>query len=218
MVKAKKNKVTTAKAPKAEKKQRTKRERAKPEAKVVPDVQLRLTKQNKRSIIRRNKTAWIYFCTAKRPEVVEATPGQTFGETCKKLAHMWHNLSQADRQSYIQLAEDDRKRYVHSSQTLSDTQKKFLKRYRRAKREQRKSYPKTALSPYMYFVIDRRLSLVKSQPLNTKFEDIGRLLGERWTNLPEYDRQQYIIKSNDDKLRYQQEMFAYNQSQLASQA
>ena len=64
----------------------------------------------------------------------------------------------------------------------------------------------------MFFVIDQRNNLVKANGPDTKFEDIGRMLGESWKSLPDVDRRQYISKSNEDKVRYQQEMAAYNQT------
>lgn len=197
----------------------TKKPKKAVKTKLVADkLAMRLTKQNKRNIIRRNKTAWIYFCTEKRPDVVNALPGKSFGEICKHLASMWHELPAEDRKRYVLLAEEDKKRYMNSSNDLTDIQKKFLKRYKRAKREQRKSHPKTALSPYMYYVIDKRNEVVGTLPGNTKFEDIGRLLGENWKNLEEKDRLPYMHKSNQDKIRYQREIEHYRQSRSKPQA
>jgi hypothetical protein len=181
----------------------------KPRAKTASTV-MKLTKQNRRSIIRRNQTAWIFFCKDRRPSVVAEFPDKNFGQICKQLAEIWHAMPAADRVHYITLASKDKLRYKNSSDELTDAQRQFLKRYRRLKREQRKPLPKPALSPYMYFVIDKRTELVASQAPDITFEDIGRLLGERWKALSPEQREIYMQQSQTDKIRYKAELTRYN--------
>jgi hypothetical protein len=38
------------------------------------------------------KSAYIYFCDSKRPELKKTSPDLTFGEVGKKLGEMWKEL------------------------------------------------------------------------------------------------------------------------------
>ena len=199
-------KVKVTKGPNA---RRTKGKKLKAKLNNPPKKVIKLTKQNKRAIIKRNKTAWIYFCNVVRPKIVSDEPDLPFGDICKRLAVIWRTLTPEARSTYNKMAEADKERYIRNTKELTDIQRKFLKRYKKLKREKRKAFPKLALSPYMFFVIDKRSEIVQSNPQGTRFEDIGRLLGDKWHSLDTQSRMPYVNKSETDKKRYQSELSSY---------
>lgn len=169
----------------------------------------RLTKTHRRSIIRRNKTAWIYFCNRNRQRITQEEPSLKFGSICRRLAKEWHSLPQTEKQEYHILAKEDKVRYEQSFSTLTDQQKNFLKRYKKAKRIARKQHPKLSLSPYMFFVVKKRASVLATAPKGIPFVDIGRLLGRTWREMAPEEKDVYIKLSQDDRVRYHTEMETY---------
>lgn len=57
-------------------------------------------------------SAFMFFCTEKRPEVVKNYPGLKFGEVGKKLGEMWRNLRDDSKEPYKQKSIKDKERYM----------------------------------------------------------------------------------------------------------
>ena len=163
----------------------------------------------------RPHSAWIYFCQDRRADIVSENPALGFGDICKALASIWAGMSEEQKSVYKERAAQDMKRYEKFRANFSDTQKKYLRRYRKYRKERRKNHPKTALSPYMCFVKAKRAEIVANQDTDTpltSFEDIGRLLGKTWKDLSVADRQPYLELAKQDRSRYSQELMIYKKS------
>jgi len=163
----------------------------------------------------RPHSAWIYFCQDRRAEIVRDNPGLGFGEICKALALIWAAISEADKAVYKERAAQDTKRYEIFRSNFSDTQKKYLRRYRKYRKERRKNHPKTALSPYMCFVKAKRAEIVRTQQEinpSTSFEDIGRLLGKTWKKLSDREKRPFMRLASQDRERYTRELTTYKAS------
>jgi len=163
----------------------------------------------------RPHSAWIYFCQDRRAEIVRNNPGLGFGEICKALASIWAGMTETDKAVYKERALEDTKRYQLFRSNFSDTQKKYLRRYRKYRKERRKNHPKTALSPYMCFVKAKRSEIVQNQNQinpSTSFEDIGRLLGKTWKELSDVEKQPYFQLASQDRERYMHELSTYKES------
>lgn len=163
---------------------------------------------SRRNILRGTKTAWIFFCNSNRKRILNKNPDMSFGDVCKELAPQWKALSDEEKRPYIDLHEKDKKRFIEESANLTDEQKRYLKQHKKQKRELKKQYPKPGLSPYMFFVIDKRQEVVAQSP-GASFQLIGKLLGTKWNNMSSDDKRPYVEKSQKDKLRYVKE-FEYH--------
>ena len=61
--------------------------------------------------VKRAKSAYFFFCDDKRKEVQLANPGKGMGEISKALGALWKELSEEDRQKYMDQHEEDVQRY-----------------------------------------------------------------------------------------------------------
>jgi len=80
-------------------------------------------------------------------------------------------------------------------------------RKKRAKKDP--NAPKRGLSAYMFFAQENRDSVRNENP-DITFGQIGKILGERWKNMNDKDKQQYEAKATKDKERYEAEKRAYH--------
>ncbi|KAI0030846.1 high mobility group box domain-containing protein, partial [Vararia minispora EC-137] len=72
-----------------------------------------------------------------------------------------------------------------------------------------KNAPKRALSAYMFFSQEWR-ERVKTENPDASFGEVGKLLGQRWKELPEDDKKPFVDRAAKDKLRHEQEKEAYD--------
>lgn len=168
----------------------------------------RRRKLSRRNILRGTKTAWIFYCNKNRSKVLAANPQLSFGDVCKELAPQWKAMSAEEKQPYIDLHLQDKKRFLEQSANLTDEQKKALKQDKKQKREVKKNKPKPGLSPYMFFVINKRQEVVKEAP-EANFQYIGKILGTKWNEMTEEEKAPFTEMSKKDKLRYREELSKY---------
>ena len=78
------------------------------------------------------------------------------------------------------------------------------------KKEKKESNaPKRALSPYLFYTMDRRPDLKKEKPeLNNK--QIISEMSQEWNKMKEQDKKKYIQKALEDKKRYEKEKALYD--------
>ncbi|KAK3059804.1 Non-histone chromosomal protein 6 [Coniosporium uncinatum] len=68
--------------------------------------------------------------------------------------------------------------------------------------------PKRGLSAYMFFANDQRDKVREDNP-GIKFGEVGKMLGEKWKELSDKDKEPYEAKAKADKQRYEDEKAAY---------
>lgn len=162
---------------------------------------------SRRSVLKGAKTAWIYFCKERRQDILKKTPNMSFGDICKVLAPEWRSMNETEKKPYVDLHILDKKRYLEECSNLTEDQKKILRQHKRSKREEKRKKPKPALSPYMFFVINERKTLVTNNPTD-KFQTIGKKLGILWNSMSSKRKKKYEEMSANDKIRFQQETAA----------
>ncbi|KAG2751645.1 hypothetical protein P692DRAFT_20726984, partial [Suillus brevipes Sb2] len=74
----------------------------------------------------------------------------------------------------------------------------------KAKATKAKGAPKRALSAYMFFSQDWR-ERIKTENPDAGFGEVGKLLGAKWKELDEEDKQPYIELAAKDKTRAEEE-------------
>jgi hypothetical protein len=166
----------------------------------------------RRSIIRGPKTGWIFFCTETRKKIKEENASVTFGEGTKLLSAKWKSMTQKEKEPYTTLYLNDKRRYEHELKNLSDGDRKILQQHRKRKRELRKERPSQATGAYMAFVSDVRNAIVAENP-SASFEEIGKLMGERWKSMTAEDKKPYHEIHRIDKIRYLREMEQFKKKQ-----
>lgn len=73
--------------------------------------------------------------------------------------------------------------------------------------------PKKPSSAYIFFSKDERINIKAKNP-NMSFGNIAKLIGERWKNIPDKDKNKFIKMADDDKKRYNREIEKYSKDNL----
>jgi len=142
------------------------------------------------------QSAFLFFSTDKRKEVIAAHPGISFQDIAKTLGEMWKNFTDADKKTYEQSAQRDRLRYKEQmehykppvQQDSSDDDKKTKKRKRKRRDP---NEPKGAPSAYILYANSIRDSIKKENP-QAQFTDTGRIIGVKWKALSENEKKPFI--------------------------
>jgi len=56
-------------------------------------------------------TAYMFFCNTKRSDVMGENPGMSIGDVSKILGKMWKELSDEDKQPYVEMNTKDKERH-----------------------------------------------------------------------------------------------------------
>ena len=143
---------------------------------------------------KRPKSSYLLFSADKRPEV--AAKFSKLGEIAKELGRLWSELSEEDKQPYIEQAEIGKAAYVVEKAAWKE-QTKELRKSRGKKASP--SGPKRPRSAYIFFGNAERAKVSK------KFDTLGEVskeLGRLWSNIDSSDKAQYEVMAAEDKLRY----------------
>ena len=166
---------------------------------------------------KKNKTAYIYFCSDKRADAkselgddVKAT------EVTAHLGKMWNELKEDDDRSdelekYTKLAADDKSRYEEEIKNyVSVFGDQAVVSKKGSKKSKDLNAPKRNKTAYIYFCSDKRPDAKSELGDDAKATEVTALLGKMWKELKEdNDRsdemEKYIKMAADDKARYENE-------------
>ncbi|KAH7314772.1 hypothetical protein KP509_21G019400 [Ceratopteris richardii] len=79
---------------------------------------------------------------------------------------------------------------------------------KKKRRKKDPNAPKRAISSYMYFAQSEREVLKKTNP-GLSFQEVGKVIGERWKKLSDAEKERYEESARQDKARYNKEMTEY---------
>ena len=92
----------------------------------------------------------------------------------------------------------------------------------RKRKKRTKIWPKRPLSAYNYFFQQERARLVtlgeNGESEAPSFEDMGRIIGQKWRQLPEADRSKYHNLAQKDAERYQTELQSFDKARKRKRA
>ncbi len=146
---------------------------------------------------KRPKSSYLFFSAEKRPEI--SANFSTLGEVAKELGRLWNELSDEDKQPYVEQAEAAKAVYeVEKAKWQEET-----KQLRKSKKKAAPSGPKRPRSAYIFFCNTERAEVSK------KFDTLGEVskeLGRLWNNLDNEAKAPHESMAAEDKLRYTREM------------
>jgi hypothetical protein len=171
----------------------------------------RLPSQKK--ILKKPISPWIAFMNAQI-EVMgkeDARTGQPmkFVQKSSMMSSLWRKMSAEEKAKYVEISKLDQARYAQQLENLSPEQKKQLKEIRKRKKEKKAGEPVKAKSAFMCFHAASRGKIVADNP-GIKFADVGKKMGELWTNMSAEEQKPYHEAHAKDKARYLAEMEAFN--------
>jgi hypothetical protein len=166
---------------------------------------------------KRNKTAYIYFCSDKRAEAKSELGDEAKAtEVTALLGKMWKELKEDDDRSdelekYNKLAADDKARYENENKDyVSVFGENQTKTSSKKKSDKDPNATKRGKTAYIYFCSDKRAEAKSELGDDAKATEVTALLGKMWKDLKEdedrsVELEKYTKMAADDKARYENE-------------
>jgi len=87
-----------------------------------PDCKaIQANKVQKKNKVKEPRTAYIFFCIEKRPEVTAKYPGESSRFITNQLASLWKDLTEENQEKYKKMQEDDKARYLREKSEQKET-------------------------------------------------------------------------------------------------
>lgn len=156
---------------------------------------------------KRAATPFINFTQWYREELKKnGRPVPKIAEFGKECAAKWAQMTEEDKKPFLDASSRDRERY-----------KREMQIYKPARDESKPKRPGTA---FMLFMVDFRKEMAGKEP-EGGVAALAKLGGERWRNMTEEDKRQYVESQNRERVRYEGSMEEYRrkgQQAIAAQA
>jgi hypothetical protein len=169
--------------------------------------------KKKKSSIKKNASAYNFFCKALRTLLKEANPDISNEQIKQELSNKWKLIKDDEEQlaPYKQQAEEDKKRYDEERANMSDSEVEDEKAEKKKNKKLKdNNKPKKNCSAYICFCNEERNRVKEENPDMTTLE-IGAELGVRWAVVKKDKTRmaKYIKQADEDKKRYDAEMKNY---------
>ncbi|XP_040218015.1 transcription factor A, mitochondrial [Rana temporaria] len=173
---------------------------------------------------KRPLSSFFRFSIQQRPLLTRQYPEASAKELCKILGNEWRALSEAERQIYLDAARVDilkyREMYKQYKASLDPLDLEVLKEKRgqvkrsKEKRRQRKESkllgrPKRSRNPFNFY-LSEHFNETEGNTLEVKTRHLIR----QWENMPSSKKQVYLQLAEDDKVRYQNELKAWEEQMI----
>jgi phage host-nuclease inhibitor protein Gam len=161
---------------------------------------------------KRPLSSYLHFCAEKRAQVAGTL--KSLGEVSKELARLWAEISDKDRETYIDLAagskvEYEEKKTLWEKECNEILEKTGTKQTGKAKSSRTTSIkgstgpsPKRPKSAYLYFCADKR---PKVSEQFQRLGDISKEIARQWAEITAEERKEFDVMAAADKVRYEDE-------------
>jgi len=147
-------------------------------------------------------SAYAFFVQLCREEHKRKHPNQSvvFVEFSKKCAERWKAMNDKEKKRFYDMAEQDKKR--HEAEMASYVP---VGGQKRKKIKKDPNQPKRSLSAFFFFCADERAAVKQKDP-TLSVGEVAKILGARWSQIPEANKSLYEQRALQDKERYEREM------------
>jgi len=154
--------------------------------------------------VRNKSSAWVQYTSKRRSEI---DGDLTFGQQVKQMSVEWANMNDEQKAPFVKMKVEDEARYKQEFENRSPDlvkKDKLIRRMRSKKRRQKSAqkrqdgFPKTPLSPCMFFSKQTRARIVAENP-TLSFPDTGRALGVEWKALSAQEKDVFQKMHQVDK-------------------
>lgn len=146
---------------------------------------------------KRPKSAYLYFCSAKREEVSKEL--KTLGEATKELARLWGDLPPNDRKEYDEMAAEDKLRYKNEKLDVTLLKSNGKKHQTAKKGEKTPTKKKRGPSAYMLFCAAHRNSIVDENGNKLPLGETTKRLAQMWKTCDEESRARFMAEAEKQK-------------------
>jgi len=168
---------------------------------------------NEASAPKRPKSAYLFFCAKKRPEVSKKV--KSLGDISKELARMWAETAEneKERKKYQDMADADKRRYEEELMQSgkvngkSPTQTSKVPKKQTATKKQTTTKKQSATkksstrapSAYMLFCSEKRKTIVDDQGEKLSFGETTKRLAQMWKECDEETRTRFQNQAAEEK-------------------
>ncbi|XP_073404353.1 transcription factor A, mitochondrial [Dendrobates tinctorius] len=173
---------------------------------------------------KRPLTSYFRFVGQQRPKLVKDYPQAKLPEISKMIALEWKGMSESARKPFVDAAHEEQLKYKDEirkyKEKLSPLELELLKERKKRRLGKRKHMrhrreltllgrPKGPRNAYNIFMSEHYHD-ARGSSLTGKM----KTLHEDWNRLPHSQKQMYIQLAQDDKIRYENEMKAWEEQML----
>ena len=152
-------------------------------------------KKPKLSKMKKYKSAYIFFTEENIPKYKKLEPKLLLREIFKLIGKDWKKLSKKEKEKYYKLENKSKETFVKSKENAKYN-------YKKKKVEIKK--PIRYRTSFMIYLHENKNKIDKNNCI-TSLKNIGEL----WKELNEKERNIYVKKSEEDKIRYKNELVDY---------
>ncbi|KAJ1570107.1 hypothetical protein HK096_000027, partial [Nowakowskiella sp. JEL0078] len=187
--------------------------------------------------LRRPPNPYLLYNKEKRSQVQLENPFLSVGEINRILSSRWKRLSETDRSKYESESKKLKSAWLSKGSGKSTTKKGYnnvdkqsaneinedsvkdvpVKRKKRKTVMKDPNQPKHPMSAFLFYLSEVRPSYTAKYPGWT-VGPISKMISQAWKALTDSEKEKYISKAYDDKIRYAREMenFLSNREQKSS--
>ncbi|XP_072281282.1 transcription factor A, mitochondrial [Pyxicephalus adspersus] len=173
---------------------------------------------------KRPLSSFFRFLSEQRPILIKKHPEATVFEISKMIGNEWRALPEAERQAYIDAARAENMKYrevfnaykesLHpiDIEILKDKRKQRLERRKKMRQKRERTIlgqPKRCRSAFNIY-LSENYSEAKGDTLPEKMKS----LRHEWDKLPSSKKQVYVQLAEDDKIRYLNEVKAWEEQMI----
>lgn len=149
-------------------------------------------------------SAYAFFLQEERESVRRGNPNATvnFQEFSRKCADKWRAMTDAVKNRYLRMAEQDKVRFTKEMANYKPPPG-FGKKRKRAKKDP--NAPKRALSGFFFYCKDERPKLKVQHP-DWRVGQMAKEMSERWNRAPQKVKDKFEKLAQADKARYEREI------------
>ena len=152
-------------------------------------------KKLKSSSIKKYKSAYIFFTQEKTPKYKKLFPNLLLKEIFKLIGKDWKKLTQKEKIKYYELEKKSKEAFNNEKEEA-----KYF--YKKKKIEIKK--PIRNRTAFMIYLHENKNKIDKKNCIMS-LKNIGKL----WKKLSEDEKNIYLLKSEEDKKRYKDELIEY---------
>ena len=152
-------------------------------------------KAPKSSPIKKYKSAYIFFTQEKTPIYKKLYPNMLLKEIFKLIGNAWKKLNEKEKEKYYKLEKKSKEKFDKNKEKICY---KYIKKKINIKK------PVKNRTAFMIYLHENKNKIDKNNCIVSL-----RNLGQIWKKLGEKEKNKYIKKSEEDKIRYKNELVDY---------
>ena len=179
---------------------------------------------------KRNKTAYIFFCSDRRQEVKEELgDGAKTTDIMSRLGELWNELNEEAKtneeviEQYKKAASDDKERYDLEMASYESPSEEEIIANKKASKVKDPNRPKRNKTAYIFFCSANRTNVKNELGDDAKTTDVSIELGKRWNALKDSTKSsdkkefaKYEKEAIEDRKRYDMAISDYNDPNKAN--